>query len=142
MSEEKFGIWDTSNDGWLLDEEAYDDVKIIFATEAEAEKFAQEQNDADGEDFYEARSIQFLLDFEETASQINRKLKEAATALKEANRLATEAKLEGLIDSMWLRDDMTGNDYEEFQQKIDLIDVSELEGELESAGWSTSSSYC
>ena len=40
-------------------------------------------------------------DFEETAKKINAKLKEAAEALREANRLSTEAGLRANIYSIY-----------------------------------------
>lgn len=100
-------------------------------------------------------------DFEQTAAQINAKIKEAAMALEEANRLATAAGLPGLIYTQWVgEDDTTLDDLSEeemqrledndewdgestpLKMKMDMIDVSDLEGEIDSAGWSTSSSYC
>lgn len=93
--------------------------------------------------------------FDEVIAKINVKLKEAAAALRAANELSYEANLPGLIhtqftdnsnfvDSLNLKEDT-----EEYVEAIEnlpaimeKIDVSELEGELESAGWSTSSSYC
>jgi len=80
--------------------------------------------------------------FQNLASQINRKLKEAASALREANRLKEEAGLETLFFSAYLRDEHDEEECEELEEKLQLIDVGELEGEMESAGWSTSSSYC
>jgi len=96
-------------------------------------------------------------DFEETASLINRKLKEAATALREANRLADEAGLPGLFFSQFTREDMQyRNKYadnplseddleekmDEMQEKLEHIDVSDIESAMSGAGWNTSSSYC
>ena len=100
-------------------------------------------------------------DFEQVAAQINAKLKEAASALQEANRLANEAGLPGLIYTQWTSDDDNSLDDlsdEERQKleddpewdgessplkmKMDMIDVSDLEGEIQDGGWSTSSSYC
>jgi hypothetical protein len=100
-------------------------------------------------------------EFQETANQINNKLKEAAAALKEANRLASEAGLPGLIYTQWTSDDdssaeeMTDEEVEALEAdedwdgeasplkiKMDLIDVSNIENAIEDGGWSTSSSYC
>lgn len=100
-------------------------------------------------------------DFQKVAEQINLKVKEAADALREANRLASEAGLPALIYTQWTSDDDSSLDdlSEEERQKLeddeewdgessplkmkmDMIDVSDLEGELGDAGWSTSSSYC
>lgn len=90
-------------------------------------------------------------DFVELATKINAKLKEAAAALKEANELADKAKLPGLINSQFIYENMRydGSSSEEintardeFEEKYQLIDVSDLEEELGNGGWSTSSSYC
>lgn len=96
-------------------------------------------------------------DFESLAAQINVKISEAAKALREANELAEKAGLDGLIFTQWIGDDMRqSNRYAEkpktkeeiqdaldsLEQKYDLIHVRELESEMGSAGWSTSSSYC
>jgi hypothetical protein len=99
--------------------------------------------------------------FKATAEAINAKIREAAAALKEANKLAESAGLPSLIYTQWVSEDDTTMDNlsaEELQaleedeewdgeasplkMKIDMIDVSDLEGEMCSAGWSTSSSYC
>ncbi len=92
-------------------------------------------------------------DFTETAKQINDKIKEAAKAMAEANRLRQEAGLPSLIFSTFLREDIRyhhpklsrdeiSEKCDELQNKLDQIDVSPLEDELNEAGWSTSSSYC
>jgi hypothetical protein len=100
-------------------------------------------------------------DFEESVAKINSKLKEATMALREANRLAKEAGLPSLIYTQWtsesdhsldklskkerqkLEDDEEWDgESSPLQMKIDMIDVSDLEGEMEYGGWSTSSSYC
>ena len=100
-------------------------------------------------------------DFKQVADQINLKLKEAAEALREANRLASEAGLPALIYTQWTsEDDSTLEDLSEeemekleedenwdgesspLKMKMDLIDVSDLESEISDGGWSTSSSYC
>lgn len=111
-------------------------------------------------------------EFQKTANAINAKLQEAANALKEANRLAREAKLPALIVTQWnedqfldafdkssdeeeedeeLDEDSEEEDYDEeeyddpserIRDMMEKIDVSPLEAELEDAGWSTSSSYC
>lgn len=91
-------------------------------------------------------------DFEETAAKINAKIKEAADALAEANRLADEAGLCGLIYTQWTRDNLEWDQKlrgealdakcEELEEKCGLIDVGPLEAEMANGGWSTSSSYC
>ena len=96
-------------------------------------------------------------DFDKIAEQINAKLKEAAEAINEANRLSETVNLPSLIFSQFLRDDL---DYEnrnsdnpkskeelraeldELQEKLEKIKVHPLEAALGNAGWSTSSSYC
>lgn len=98
-------------------------------------------------------------DFEQVADKINAKIAEAAAALKEANRLADEAGLEGLIYTQWTDDnsesEMTEEEIEARENdpewdgessplkiKMDMIDVDALESAINHAGWSTSSSYC
>jgi len=100
-------------------------------------------------------------DFEATVANINAKIKKAAVALREANKLANKAGLPSLIYAQWTgeEDSTLDNLSEEERQrleedeewdgessplkmKIDMIDVSDLENEISSAGWSTSSSYC
>ena len=81
-------------------------------------------------------------DFETVAAQINAKLKEAAEALKEANRLKNEAGMPALIGTQWSAEDLNKHEREVFNDQLELIDVSSLENELCQAGWSTSSSYC
>jgi len=99
--------------------------------------------------------------FKAIAEQINAKLKEAAAILREANKLADTALLPSLIYTQWTsEDDSTMDDLspEELQaleddeewdgeasplkMKIDMLDTSALEREINIAGWSTSSSYC
>jgi len=99
-------------------------------------------------------------EFKAIVDQINAKVKEAAAALQEANRLASEAGLPALIYTQWTcdDDDLDNLSEEELEKleadenwdgestplkmKIEKIDVSDLENAIESAGWSTSSSYC
>ena len=98
-------------------------------------------------------------DFNELAERINAKLAEAAKALREANRMADEAGLPGLIYTQWtddssmeelsdeereaLEDDLEWDgESSPLKMKMDKIDVSDIEGAIQSAGWSTSSSYC
>lgn len=96
-------------------------------------------------------------DFEAVAAQINAKLKEAADALREANKLGDSVGLPGLIFTQWLRDDLAyrtdenghhmtkdqiNEKLEEYESKMELIKTGEFEDELGNAGWSTSSSYC
>lgn len=98
-------------------------------------------------------------DFDQLVGQINSKVREAAIALKEANRLAREAGLDALIYTQWTDDnseeEMTDEEREArendpewdgesspLKMKMDKIDVDALESAIQSAGWSTSSSYC
>lgn len=100
-------------------------------------------------------------DFKKLAEQINAKVKEATAALREANRLVEAAGLPALIysDSVSTLDDtldaLSDEEYDQLEEdeewdgfssplemKMKLIDVSDLEYQLEAAGWSTSSSYC
>jgi hypothetical protein len=81
-------------------------------------------------------------DFSVLAEQINAKLKEAADALREANRLKDEVNMPSLICSQWAAEDLNKDEYRKFNEKLDLIDVTALETQLSIAGWSTSSSYC
>jgi hypothetical protein len=105
-------------------------------------------------------------DFDSLVEQINAKLNEAATAMKEVNNLRRKAGLESLIFSQWEReeayrkisrevneseeaedpdfdeDEVVQTKMEELQAKYDIIDTNALERELNQAGWSTSSSYC
>ena len=83
----------------------------------------------------------------------NEKLKEAAAAVREANRLSEEAGLPALVFTQFIAenykydhrgvskvelDELTEN----WREQLARIDVHELESELDSAGWNTSSSYC
>jgi chaperonin cofactor prefoldin len=81
-------------------------------------------------------------DFSIVAEQINAKLKEAADALREANRLKDEANMPALIGAQWLAEELYGDEREAFREKVELINVRALEAQLGQAGWSTSSSYC
>jgi archaellum component FlaC len=96
-------------------------------------------------------------DFDQVAAQINAKLKEAADAINEANRLSETINLPSLIYSQWLRDDLyyqnknsdtpkskeeVQAELDELQEKLEKIDVRPLESALGQGGWSTSSSYC
>lgn len=96
-------------------------------------------------------------DFDSVVEQINVKLKEAADAISEANRLSETIGLPSLIYSQWLRDDAHMNnrrsdepkdrneieaELEELQSKLEKINVRDLESALGQGGWSTSSSYC
>ena len=92
-------------------------------------------------------------DFDTVVEQINLKLKEAASAVQEANRLSEEIGLPALISTQWMYDDMRAKNRElsreeisekceALQEKLEKINVSELEIALGDGGWSTSSSYC
>lgn len=80
--------------------------------------------------------------FQDTVAQINAKLKEATLALKEANRLKGTINLPALISNPYIMEEYDEETAEALNEKIDLLNTSELETEIECAGWSTSSSYC
>ena len=101
-------------------------------------------------------------DFEGLVEQANAKLAEAAKALDEANELRSKAGFDSFIFSVWQREEAYRtiknrieeeenrkatseeiyDEIEKLQAKYEKFDVSELEGAMEDAGWSTSSSYC
>ncbi len=99
-------------------------------------------------------------EFEVAAAEINAKIKEAATALREANDLAKKAGLPALIHTQWTDDNFDVDDLDDeelekleadpewdgesspLKMKMDKIDVSDLESAIAHGGWSTSSSYC
>lgn len=101
-------------------------------------------------------------DFKQVAEQINAKLKEAADALKEANKLAKESGVGGLICTQFTREDLWRDTRKELRQAgkepdddeeieklveqktaiFDLFKVGELEREMSRGGWSPSASYC
>lgn len=82
--------------------------------------------------------------WEEYAKQINTKLKEASDALGEVNRLSGEAGVQYLFIGQFVYDDLSSDEVKVLKAKLEDIkhSVRELEGQIESAGWSTSSSYC
>lgn len=82
--------------------------------------------------------------WEETAKEINAKLKEATAALKEVNRLSGEAGVDFLFISQWAYDELSSEEVAALKIKLaDIKDsVKELESQIDSAGWSTSSSHC
>jgi hypothetical protein len=99
--------------------------------------------------------------FKTTAEQINAKLKEATTALREANKLADAAGLPALAYTQWVgeedstmdklsdeerqaldEDEEWDGESTPLKMKIDMLNTSDLEREISIAGWSTSSSYC
>ena len=82
--------------------------------------------------------------WEETVKQINAKIKEAAQALKDARLIADKAGVPVLIHTQYTGDylDMDDEEMDEFYEKVEDIDVSPLENEMDRAGWSMSSSYC
>lgn len=101
-------------------------------------------------------------DFEQHLEQLNAKLAEAAKVMKEVNELREKAGLEALIFTQWMREDAyrsIRNQIEEeenrkpdsdeiyeriekLQETYEQIETSDLEREMNRAGWSTSSSYC
>ena len=80
-------------------------------------------------------------EFEKVAKQINQKIKEAALAMKEANKLAKKAGIPGLTLHA-APNGLDDDKLEELESKIQLINVHPLFGELDKAGWSTSSLNC
>ncbi len=82
-------------------------------------------------------------EFKVAAIKINEKIKEAASAMKEANDLAKAAGITNM--SGYLRD-WDENLSEEEEDKIfaiaNLIDIYPLFNELDEAGWATSSIGC
>ena|ERR1700735_448329 len=80
--------------------------------------------------------------FKQTAKEINAKLKKAAEFLGEANVLAKKANLPGLVPSFRVFRDIDDVAAAKLEQRLDLIDVDQLEGAMSQAGWSPSSSYC
>ena len=56
-------------------------------------------------------------DFNALVDQINAKLQEAANAMAEANRLSGQAGIPALIDSQYVREEMSGTDYKIFCEK-------------------------
>jgi len=88
-------------------------------------------------------STKIETDFTELANQINAKIKEAAEAMKQANALAKAAGLSSLTYDEY---DDDSADTEEEQDKIDefrgKVNIYPLFGELDKAGWHTSSIGC
>lgn len=93
--------------------------------------------------------------FEETARQINEKLYAAAKLIAEADKLAADANLDGLIHTQWT--EITEDMQDDFDKHLDdddpepgeiieglyeMIDTEALETVIGLAGWNTSSSYC
>jgi hypothetical protein len=83
-------------------------------------------------------------DFQSIADQINQHLKTAAAALKKANDLKDKAEMAALISPYGLIEclGLSEEQVELFREQTALINVRDLEREIQSAGWSTSSSYC
>jgi hypothetical protein len=84
-------------------------------------------------------------DFDKIAEQINAKIQEAADALKEVNRLASEANLKAVHFNPYVGFDDYAIKKEELhyhQEMIDRIDFSPLLAEMDRAGWVTSSFDC
>jgi len=80
-------------------------------------------------------------DFETVAQEITMKLNQAAALVREAIKISESVGLEGsLIYTQYTSEDMELDD--EKIELLDNIDVAELEGALDAAGWMTSSSYC
>lgn len=96
-------------------------------------------------------------EFEESVEKINAKLAEAAKALHEAAELAGKAGLPMLIRSQFIseelqyrnryaaapksRDEISAETDQIFE-KLEHIDVSDIEDAMSACGWNPSSSYC
>lgn len=101
----------------------------------------------------------------EVLAQLNEKLAEAAKVMKEVNELRSKLGIDSLILTSWERDnlyselqgklnedenissdqeynDILDDKMAEYEAFYDRIKTGALEGQLNSAGWSTSSSYC
>lgn len=79
-------------------------------------------------------------DFQKLAKQINQKIKEAAAAMKEANKLVKKAGLPGM--TLYAAPRMSDEELEDLESKIVEIDPYPLFRELDKAGWSSSSLNC
>ena len=77
-------------------------------------------------------------DFEKVATEINKKIEQAATLLKEANRLGQAAGLSQLGGGYYSLEGVSGEE----REKLEEIDFNPLLRELENAGWSRSSMMC
>jgi hypothetical protein len=94
-------------------------------------------------------------DFDAVVEQINAKLKEAAAAVREANKLSSQIGVESLVFSAWMREELSyklrkeglkdsalWDKMDEEAAKYEKFSIRELESEMSSAGWSMSSSHC
>lgn len=82
-------------------------------------------------------------EFFETVKLLNAKITEAVQALKEVDKMASKLGVPTLVDGQYMEDVLSDDqDSDEVRAKLEHINVSELEGAIESLGWSTSSSYC
>lgn len=70
------------------------------------------------------------------------KIKEAAEAMKTANKLATDAGLSGLTLNEYSYDDLDKDQIEAMDEFCSLINETPLFNELDEAGWQTSSIGC
>jgi hypothetical protein len=83
-------------------------------------------------------------DFTKVVKKINAKIKEAAAAMKEANNLAKQAGFSSLTFNEYADsdEDLREENLEKQEEFFDLVDVYPLFGELDKAGWQTSSIGC
>lgn len=82
-------------------------------------------------------------DYSKVAKEINAKIKEAAKAMKAANKIAKKAGLEILTTSpRWVCEENSEEEIEALEEKVGAIDFYPLFEELQIAGWSTSSMSC
>jgi hypothetical protein len=80
------------------------------------------------------------VDFKQVAKEINAKIKEATKAMKEANAIAKKAGIKSLTYNEY--DDLSEEEQEADEEFWAEIDIYPLFGELDKAGWQTSSIGC
>lgn len=100
-------------------------------------------------------------EFDDATKEINIKLAEAAKALNEAAKLAAKIGLPILIKSQFLYDELRSElrydnmsaavpkskeeinaEVKHILDRLDRVDVSDIEEAMSACGWSASSSYC
>jgi hypothetical protein len=82
-------------------------------------------------------------EFEEAVKEINAKIKEASSALKELAVLCDKANVDSLVISEATYEYLGKTKTEQLAKKLELIKgISDLEKAIDANGWSTSSSHC